>query len=99
MIYSWCTFLDCYRVFSLLQAYSRKWGSPGFRKTTLGYMLEATYVPAQSHASLPLKLTTVKPDQLTTVRGNNERPCTKPCKFAAQAHHRETRSIDHGLRQ
>jgi hypothetical protein len=27
MIYSRCTFLDCY------SAYARKWGSPGFRKT------------------------------------------------------------------
>jgi hypothetical protein len=35
MIYSWCTFLDCYNAFSPLQAYSWKWGSPGFRKTTL----------------------------------------------------------------
>jgi hypothetical protein len=33
MIYSWCTFLDCYNVFSLLQAYFLP--SPSFRKTTL----------------------------------------------------------------
>ena len=55
MIYSWCTFLECYSVFSppiflpthrngevrilgnsgLLKAYSQKWGSHDFRKTTL----------------------------------------------------------------